>query len=383
MPAGSQILLGAFAPRALAASAAVPSLAALSAQRSNVTKNPFTTEVAQTAAAATALKNTIFSSGGGLIFFLFFFFLAVQKFDSLGRIFNGCPRNPARFNWVKLDLFFGLAHTVPDGGALQTRQTSFGGMLSVVCLSAVFMLSASLAVDNYAPVYTTSITTELAPWQPFGTFRLTAKLHGSCTDSTVEALTCAATIAPENVGDWSGALNQTACDIDAADGTCTVVWECNRCYLTTLSEVTLQLRGPPRSWAHYVEYKWEVPRLNTAALTAAPASDTLPAFAVEGVIVAPGIETNTSALRGAPTTVNVLMTLFSIIDQSKTARVSYLPSTSVPLFGGTTSLANFAYHSTDSVGVDFKMTGNSFNIVKCVFCLAFSRFFVSSYLARS
>jgi hypothetical protein len=207
--------------------------------------------------------------------------VAAQKSDAVGRVVN-CASG-ASFSWVKFDLLFPQAHFCPMGGVVQRRQTSFGGLMTLVCMMTILVLAVQLAIDNLTPAFATSITSESPPWDPHGTFRLTAIVHGggfvSCSTLRDSVLQIKST-----ASDWGvGAMISTSW-ADAGptgDGTCTITWQCVSCVFVSPRAGTLSLIAPVRAWATFIEYTFDMPRLTTSALDANSDPDPLPVFRLE------------------------------------------------------------------------------------------------------
>ena len=363
---------------------AAASISALSTSLPVLALNPFEIETKGDQVNIAALKSMATLYGCVFIVLVFAIGVAGQKYDAVGRIIN-CSRQ-ACLNWVKLDLLFGLAHTVPDGGVVMNRSTSFGGVMSVVCLLAIGMLAANLGLDTLAPVYTTDITTEPPVFVPRGTFRLTVLVHGSCTDSLVDTVkpVCAVRLVELQPRDWNGAITSSCQSVSGVDGTCKVVWQCDACNFNALDTSTIQLIAPLRAWATHVDYTIEMPKLIASAND--PGTDsTLPPFTLKGVLAIPGADTG-SVLQAPVAHANthsalyVLLTLFSIVDPSLATRVTYMPVVTSTEPGATKSRTTFAYDSPDGFVVNFQFSDNTFTIVKYVclvsFFIMFSSFIV-------
>jgi hypothetical protein len=317
-PAGSQCLLGATQPGALAASGSVD-IAVLAATRPSMKQSPMATELKNQANASTTLRAAVLGTGGLLIVLFLALAIAAQKVDSVGRLVNCAseeqsgteadletkdeaiavePVNksqtpPANDSmWVKLDVVFSSLHFVPPGGVKEVRQTAFGGMMTIVFLVAILTVGAQLAVDNLTVVYATSIVPELPPWDPRGTYRITARAHGigleACNGNvlTLQTADPAEWSASGGGGGtitsaWSATGTSSSLEGGEADGSCTVVWTCQQCVLvkSSSSSATVELVAPSRAWATYVEYTIETPQLTSSA-TSGDASS-LPVFSVQ------------------------------------------------------------------------------------------------------
>jgi hypothetical protein len=344
------------------------SISALSTSLPVLALNPFEIETKGDQARIAELKSMATLYGCIFIVLVFAIGVAGQKYDSVGRVIN-CSRQ-ASINWVKLDLLFGLAHTVPDGGVVMNRSTSFGGVMSVVCLLAVGMLAAQLGLDTLAPVYATDITTEPPVFVPRGTFRLTVLVHGSCTDSLVDTATpvCAVRLVELNSREWTGAITSKCTSVSSVDGTCKVVWECTACSFNALARSTIRLIAPLRAWATHVDYTIEMPKLISSAND--PGTDSvLPPFTLKGVLAVPGADTG--SVMQAPiadldsqSSLYVLLTLFSIVEPSLATRVTYMPVVTSTEPGAIKDRSNFGYNSTDGFVVNFGFSDNTFTIVK-------------------
>jgi hypothetical protein len=365
-PSGQTCLLGAASPSSL-------NVAALYAQAFKVVINPFVVETTAAKAAAAVQAAEILGSGGGLIFLMLILSILSQRIDFVGQLMSMCcTRNKASLlNWTNFDLLFGTNHPVPEGSAVQNRVTTFGGMLTLTCITTVLVLSAQLAVTNLAPTYKTSISTEAPPWAPHGTFRLTVLMYGTCTNTEIPSSNvCAATLRAKRSEDWSGTQNSTCSGVSATGDTCTLIWECNDCKYKAFDGSIVELRLPSRSWGSILQYQFEVPRFTSSADDATP-PDQLPPFTVTGTILTPGFE-NATAMRGAVTQVPILLTPFTI-NQPLMTRVTYQPVQRAAAFGERTSLQTFDFLSTKTFGVDFVMKENSFTIAKCVLVRVLTR----------
>jgi hypothetical protein len=285
-------------------------ITAMAAIRPSVTQSPILTEQANQSTASTNLRATVLGTGGALLVLFLTLAIAAQKVDSVGRFLNcmadnsqtdanststsaesefKMPKQMEGSIWVKLDVVFSSLHYVPPGGVKEVRKTAFGGMMTVVFLVAILALSAQLAVDNLTVVYTTSIVGQLPSWDPHGTYRVTARAHGigldSCNSSVLTLLAAPSTDWTSTGGTtssaWSATGTSSSLDGGVADGSCTVVWTCNRCQLVKPSGSTanILLSAPTRAWATYVEYTIETPQLTSSATSGEASS--LPVFAVQ------------------------------------------------------------------------------------------------------
>jgi hypothetical protein len=285
----------------------------MASTRPSIKQSPIAAELANQATANTNLRAAVLGTGGALLVLFLALAIAAQKVDSVGLLVN-CSKGDADMGddhsanensksasslskastpvadsiWVKLDLVFSSMHFVPPGGVKEVRQTAFGGMMTIVFLVAILALSAQLAVDNLTVVYTTSIVGETPPWDPYGTYRLTARAHGigleACNQNVLY-------FQAENT-DWissGGAIDLawgatgtgSSLEGGVADGSCTVMWTCSRCKLlrSAASAASIVLSAPSRAWATYIEYTIETPQLTSSA-TSGEASN-LPVFAVQ------------------------------------------------------------------------------------------------------
>jgi hypothetical protein len=359
-PSGQTCLLGAASPSSL-------NVAALYAQRPQLVINPLTIETAAAKAAADAESNSILGSGGGLVFFMLALSILAQRVDFVGQLMSMCcTRNTSdALNWTNFDLLFGVKHPVPEGGAVQKRATSFGGMLTLTCIVAVLVLAAQLTVANLAPTFETAISTEAPLWAPRGTFRLTVLMYGTCTDPQLPASNvCVATLSEQKATDWLGVTSSKCTGLSATGDMCTLIWECSDCRFAAFGSAIVQLRLPSRSWGSILQYQLEVPRFTSSANDGTPADD-LPPFTLAGTVVTPGFE-NATAMRGLVTQVSILLTAFTIVQPLKT-RISYQPVQRSASLGEMTSFPTFDFLSAKTFGVDFRFQENTFTIAKCVF----------------
>ncbi len=310
-PVGRQCLLGAAQPSA--ASSSDVDITKMAATRPSIKQSPIASELATQATANTNLRAAVLGTGGALLVLFLSLAIAAQKVDSVGLLVNCSTGNAdmgdepaanenstsatslsksstsvAESIWVKLDLVFSSMHYVPPGGVKEVRQTAFGGMMTIVFLVAILALSAQLAVDNLTVVYTTSIVGETPPWDPYGTYRVTARAHGigleACNKNVLyfqaditDWTSTGGTISSA----WSATGTGSSLEGGVADGSCTVVWTCKKCQLlkSSGSAATVELAAPFRAWATYIEYTIETPQL-TSSPTSGDASS-LPVFAVQ------------------------------------------------------------------------------------------------------
>jgi hypothetical protein len=307
-PAGRMCLLGAKQP-----SVAAADITAMAAIRPSIKQSPLEAELANQASASEKLRAAVLGTGGALLVIFFSLAIAAQKVDSVGRLANcsSATKGEAELQeaptamasasktsapvtdsiWVKLDIVFSSMHYVPPGGVKEVRQTSFGGMMTIVFLVAILALSAQLAVDNLTVVYTTSIVGDLPAWDPFGTYRVTARAHGiglEACNSNVLTLQGSPdsdwTSAGGNTSSaWSATGTSSSLEGGVTDGSCTVMWTCTKCKLVTAAGrpamITLSAPNNLGAWATYIEYTIETPQLTSSA-TSGEASN-LPVFALQ------------------------------------------------------------------------------------------------------
>jgi hypothetical protein len=336
----------------------------LAARRPSIRQNPFEVEKEGNLATQRTTRTSVLSTGGVIIIGLLFMAVAAQKSDAVGRAVN-CASS-ASLTWVKFDILFTTAHFCPIGGVVQRRQTSFGGLMTLVCMTAIVLLAVQLGIDNLTPAFATSITSEPPPWDPHGTFRLVATVHGggigSCSTLRDTVLQVKST-----ASDWGvSALISTSWADEGAngDGSCTITWQCASCAFVSPRAGTLSLVAPVRAWATYIEYAFDMPRMTSSALDANSVSDPLPVFRLEGQLVAPGV-TNNTALRGLaePTVVSLQLTNF-MINLTDITRITYQPAISNTQMGRVIKQDQFDFQSADGFQVDFLLSRNSFTIVK-------------------
>ncbi len=315
-PPGQSCLLGAFQP-------APSSVSQLVTLPQRVTSDPFAIEVANDAARRTSFHANAYGYGSAVVLILLITAIAAQRVDSVGRLVNCAPGSPR--GWVSFDVIFPFRHAIPVGGIMQHRQTSFGGFMSLVCASVIVVLAVTLAVENISPAYVASISTETPPWNPHGTFRLTAVVHGSGFDTKCSAQDHAIAIV-HSPSDWLSVDSPNSTWTSAADGSCTIVWQCNQCMMVSPSTVPLVLSAPFRAWATYIEYTLDTPALTMSALVTPNASadstsnqqpdqgtDAMP-FSLQGVVVPGNMQSSLTAFRGAAESiVSVVLTNFKVI----------------------------------------------------------------------
>jgi hypothetical protein len=300
-------LLGAKQP-----SAAAADITAMTAIRPSIKQSPLEAELANQASASEKLRAAVLGTGGALLVIFFSLAIAAQKVDSVGRLANcssstegeaGLQETSAAVAsasktsapgtdsiWVKLDVVFSSMHYVPPGGVKEVRQTSFGGMMTIVFLVAILALSAQLAVDNLTMVYTTSIVGDIPAWDPHGTYRITVRAHGigleACNSDVLILKSFSMTDWTSAGGNassaWSATGTSSSLEGGVADGSCTVMWTCTKCKLDmgsgSAAYVGLSVPQNVGAWATYVEYTIEMPQLTSSA-TSGEASN-LPVFAL-------------------------------------------------------------------------------------------------------
>lgn len=221
-----------------------------------------------------------------------------------------------RFEFLKsCDILFAGSHFRPSGSLLAPVVPSIlGGGVTAAAIVAIAFLSALLACQNYyIPTYVSTVTSVPPPFDPHGTFRMTADVVGngfgacatanssfqypasyfSSTNGQFIGSDSTAWYAPPFIGigyisaEWD--LSATGAGIsmlvanDGTSGACRMTWTCSKCRMVGAS-ATLNVQAVSTwAFANYIQYKFETPLMTSSVSQSGEGSSSVP-FTISGYI---------------------------------------------------------------------------------------------------
>ncbi len=268
-----------------------------------------------------------------------------------------------------MDVIFMRAHYVPYGGLITQRRTSFGGLMTFVCLWSIFFGGVLLGVDTLLnPPFSTAISTQPETWPISGTFRVTVEVHGFgiVTDDGKCQLTIGIDQTTSNRVDWLSATNQITnqSKSNAVDGSCVVEWTCASCSFQATAKSKIVVNSTGRSWATHVYYQIETPAFTKDKDQSG--NDRTDLFRVEGTIVAPSHHGFSSSLApGGDSIVAVLLTPLNVTNGFNNSQIAFQPAVSSIQIGDSVGPKNenINFASTDAFQMSFSFQRNSFTIL--------------------
>ena len=346
--------------------------------------NPFNRAIEDNAAGLTQLLIILGSVGAALVVLILTVATAAHVHPSVRQLVLGDTAARAHM-WASLDVIFSFVHFTPKGTVMRRRGTSFGGMVSVACVVAIFALSAMLGTKNLLnPNYMQSVSAETLAVNPIGTFRLRARVFGggAAFSSACDGMSITAQTAGGVTG-WSGMSNgvanatRPAVTSSLSNGrSCLLEWNCDQCQLSgSVSSTVLSLRSTLPSWATYVNFTFDAPAFVIAG--ASPTALPVAATSASGIGGA-GVPFSTfgtlspqpAALRGAAAT-QVAISLTGIDAQTQSGQralafSALVGSVLIPTAAATTNEASFDFGSSAGFQIDFVVQRSQTVIVWCV-----------------
>jgi hypothetical protein len=302
---------------------------------------------------------------GSVVLLIVSFGVAVEKSSALSSVALRCRY----FSWSSMDLFFASVHSVPDGEPLRSRRTMFGATMTLAALIAFAGAGVVLGFNSVQfPNYVTSVSPQPAPWQPSGTFELSAKVYGGGLDHCENTQGSGIGIFAQP-SEWSAAPTRISNRFNYTDGSCLVIWRCEgKCTMLALETATLQLRSPTRSWASAVTFTVTTPLFVKETVV----DDTFVAvpFQISASFYASLPSTTATndtyfAMRGTSATqVQISLSPHVLMDSNgKYISVAFEPSLLGISYGDVTSFSTFDFSSPDGFAISFLLTRSSLSLV--------------------